>query len=83
MDKRLNTLASWLLFELILTVGILAWVMYNLFTSHLPGSAGDTLYSWSMSVGAVLVFRIIFLSPAWRSLVTPDDSTSADKSSEG
>ena len=73
MDNRFNNLKSWLLFELICTVGALIWTLYVI--SELRGyGSGMTQWETYLFCGVILlVLRIFFLGRAWWSFIPDDD----------
>ena len=98
MDNQFDKLKSWLLFELICTVGALIWTIYaisELLELRVYGSGMTQMETYFFCGAFLLVLRIFFLSRAWWSFYggiwktvkatddgTPADSTSANKYSK-
>ena len=89
MDKRFISLKSWVFFELLVTTGAQIWIIY----AWINLSLMDVQFMWGT---IFLLTRAILLFRAWYGLAyapywgldseddgAPDDSTPADKSSEG
>jgi|TARA_B100000959_G_scaffold246851_1_gene272683 hypothetical protein len=97
MDKRFIPLKSWLLFELIVTIGALIWTIYAITGLPSYSSSSITQMEAYFFFGVILlVLRVFFLFNAWWSFYdglwktvkatddgAPGDSTPTDKSSEG
>ena len=73
MDKQFDKLKSWLLFELICTVGVMTLLATTYAYPPPEMSLHHEFKLWMSVGGMVLILRILFLGRAWFSFLPDND----------